>query len=365
MTMPQNNRIIIFSSIFMLMCLSGCASKKYLVLKNLETPQQILSVVDGKKLYLIDHYKNSGVRLLEMDANIISPVWSPDGKKIAFFSYGKVIGPLNLSSLLLGQKANLNIFDVENKKYETIGEFELLLVRHDPKNIESMIINPLWSRDGSCLYITDVNGVQQINLKGESKILLKRNSLKNVVFSMSSSQFACTDGKTIFLIDEEGKREINLKEQSLSFKNLNPRVFNQVTPDIAIETKNKIGELATLLSTEARGSNKEIWVTEMGNVNIWFNEADVARVCTQLVELVKTMNPRIGKWFWFSLSYEDEKFNILVNPYDFLKRNIPGWLAKALLQLVPQYNHLPHTTLLDLVALYQHLNYEGRSSKID
>jgi len=146
MANPPNKRIFILCSIFILTCLLSCASKKYLVLKNLETPQQILSVVDGKKLYLFDNYKNIGVRLLEMDANIISPVWSPDGKKIAFFSYCKVIGPLNFSSLLLGQKANLNIFDVENKKYETIGEFELLLVRHDPKNIESMIINPLWSR---------------------------------------------------------------------------------------------------------------------------------------------------------------------------------------------------------------------------
>lgn len=141
------------------------------------------------------------------------------------------------------------------------------------------------------------------------------------------------------------------------------RGLDSVATTITDDTKNKIIALADLLSTEERGQNKEIFITEMGNVNIYFSEEQVAQVCSELVDFLK-QQPAITKWFWFMLYGYDPKFSILVNPYDFLKQGLPKWLADLFKNVVRQYDHSPHTALVDLATIYSDINYQGKSAKL-
>lgn len=141
------------------------------------------------------------------------------------------------------------------------------------------------------------------------------------------------------------------------------RGLDSVATTITDDTKNKIIALADLLSIEERGQNKEIFITEMGNVNIYFSEEQVAQVCSELVDFLK-QQPTIIKWFWFMLYGYDPKFSILVNPYDFLKQGLPKWLADLFKNVVRQYDHAPHTALVDLATIYSDTNYQGKSAKL-
>lgn len=142
------------------------------------------------------------------------------------------------------------------------------------------------------------------------------------------------------------------------------RALDSVSINITDETKNQISALANLLSTEERGQQKEIWITEMGNVNIYFTEEQVAQVCTELVDFLKTRQPNITKWFWFLLYGYDPPFSIMVNPYDQLKQDLHEWLANLLKDFVPQFDHAPHTVLVDLATIYSNINYQGKSAKL-
>lgn len=139
--------------------------------------------------------------------------------------------------------------------------------------------------------------------------------------------------------------------------------LDSVATQITDDAKNQISALANLLATEERGKNNDIFITEMGNVNIYFTEEQVAQVCTELVDFLKTQSA-ITRWFWFMLYGYDPKFSIMVNPYDFLKQGLPEWLAKQLKDKVRQYDHAPHTALVDLATIYSDINYQGKSARL-
>lgn len=188
----------------------------------LDSSAQLIYIKDGNELYLIDGQGNKPEKLLETEATITPPTWSPQGKHIAFLSFGKKIGPVKVNWRMpfSDQKAKLVVYDPESKTSQELGEFSLQVRHSGPEEKELTINPPDWSSDGEYLYITDNKGIHRMTFSGEQSLLVEREGLRNVVWAPHGSQVAYTEGKKLFLNNAEGKQEINVTAQSSSFATL-------------------------------------------------------------------------------------------------------------------------------------------------
>lgn len=263
----QNNTIILPAVLAGSLAFMGCASTKSTLQREvLDTTEQIAYVKDGNALYLVNGQGNKIELLLEMNATIAAPIWSPNGKNIVFYSYAKTQWPFS------NQKMELLLYNMASKEYQHLGDFEFE-VKRTGSGQGILIFPPNWSPDGKFLYLTDKNGIYRINLAGERTQLVHREKLKGAAFSPNGLQIAYTDGKTIFLASEDGKNELELTETLKPFETLTARDIKALaySPDgskLAIGERNRLImlHLDTLRATQLHTASYPIyWMSWLSN----------------------------------------------------------------------------------------------------
>lgn len=242
----------------------NCSSSKYgITLDSLDENQQLVYVKDGNKLMRIDAGGKNPEDLIKIGARIMAPVWSPDGSKVAFFSYGKKMGSFNLSNPFpaSNQNVKLIIFDFKDYSHRELGSFNLLakkFVRGQDK--ELVVIPPQWSANGDQVFVIDSGGIHVIDAKTGKERSVALGNLSDVIILEKSMIY--TDGKNLMLYDIVNKAKIDLLEKSSSlranfFENIKLLAASHDNELLAIAEGNKIVILDFLTMKADR-----LWETE-------------------------------------------------------------------------------------------------------
>jgi len=244
----QIRTITLLASLLGFQMLTGCASTEATLSdQELDATRQITYVKDGNELFLIDGRGSGPQKLMGLEAAIASPIWSPDGKNIALYSFDKQISPFNILTKLISdaKKMALVVVDADDREYKTLGSFSVRAIHYVPNEEGSWIIPPSWSSDGKSLFVTDDEGIHRVAVNGERMQVVQKKKLRETAISPVGVQVAYTDGEELFLDKADGEIQLNLTEKLPTFgwppnKNIRKLAFSPDDSQLAVGDRNRL-----------------------------------------------------------------------------------------------------------------------------
>jgi Tol biopolymer transport system component len=138
------------------------------------------------------------VDLVQSETTIISPRFSPDGNRIAFYDLGTSSG-LPISS----RTVSLVIADL------TIGGgpengftvFSLDQFDTDRRLIVDEVIPPLWAPDGRSVFVAHNSGIERLALSGERMDVVKGAKISAMILTKSGDRLIYSDRRNLYFLD--------------------------------------------------------------------------------------------------------------------------------------------------------------------
>jgi dipeptidyl aminopeptidase/acylaminoacyl peptidase len=180
-----------------LACLCPVASaKSEIPITALDSSLHLACVYDDHSLVLMRGDGSNRTEQLKTSGEIISPNWSPDGRKIAFYEVGGRGVPI-LSSF----HVTLCCSDVATKKTDTLTDVNSKIERNADDDKYVVQKPPLWL-DSARLVFIDQQGVHLVDIEtSDSKLILADDHVRDCVILNRTGAMLISRDKSLIVFD--------------------------------------------------------------------------------------------------------------------------------------------------------------------
>jgi Tol biopolymer transport system component len=161
----------------------------------IESDQELVFSHKYRSLVLIRASGRDACDLAESETTIISPRFSPDGNRIAFYDLGTSSGLPNSS-----RTVSLVIVDLAGEGGPDDGlVFPIDQFDTDHRLMVDDVIPPLWTPDGQAVWVAHNAGIERITVSRERQAIVPEGKIRAIAASHAGDFLIYSDGRNVFL----------------------------------------------------------------------------------------------------------------------------------------------------------------------
>ncbi len=194
--------------LFLCCLLGGCAAPLPTLSREALDPYDRIVYVREHAIWGIDALGNTAKTIIDLDASIVAPTCSPNGRSIAFYSFEKKGNHARYFPWweLSNSSAHLIVADIDRGDPVDPGTFASPVVHSGPKRLRNFrIIPPRWSPSGRKLLVTNQSGLFLVEALGDKVQLVAEDRLLASDWSPDGRTVYYTNGIDVFSVDIEGE----------------------------------------------------------------------------------------------------------------------------------------------------------------